>query len=358
VKKYLGLLSLAFFLFFLNSGLAWAKGPSFDCSKASNAVEIVVCSNPRLSEFDQEMADIYKSAMANATDTDALKAQQRNWIRARNKECGPKSDVVKCLEASYQERIGQLRPLAEAYSIGGPPSGAGQISAPAKVKSTTQIESVRCPGDVSFEIKMEYPQNTGSPKVDTIILAYAESWLKESVDLANQTVNDEAMCEREIGAADANLQYEYHALSSGILSILFTEYGYTGGAHGYLDFHAFNFNIPEERSLSLEDLFPNPKDSLPAYWAYLYSTICSGGKTSMPSAFGQVDCQPGRPPKAPVEFIGQANSLESLGGLVITPKGATINLEPYSAWSWAEGSLNLDIPKKDLLKIGASPALW
>jgi hypothetical protein len=36
----------------------------------------------------------------------------------------------------------------------------------------------------------------------------------------------------------------------------------------------------------------------------------------------------------------------------------TLILGPYDGWSYADGPSDLEIPKDELLKMGANPAIW
>ena len=92
-------------LFFLSWGLVQAA-PSFDCSKASTAVEQAICSSAELSRLDRQLAQAYRGLAA--TERDA----QRAWIRQRN-AC--KSDID-CLTKQYQDRIVTLERLAGVHS--------------------------------------------------------------------------------------------------------------------------------------------------------------------------------------------------------------------------------------------------
>lgn len=87
-------------------GLQASAGPSFDCAKASTAVEKSICADPLLSRLDQAMADNY-SAMRNsgigAEAREELKASQRQWSAARS-SCS----TTQCLADRYRNRIDEI----------------------------------------------------------------------------------------------------------------------------------------------------------------------------------------------------------------------------------------------------------
>lgn len=72
---------------------------SFDCSKASTAVEGMICGNAELAALDIRLAAAYKALRNDAQDKAALKQEQVAWIKQRN-ACR----VTACLISSYSER--------------------------------------------------------------------------------------------------------------------------------------------------------------------------------------------------------------------------------------------------------------
>jgi uncharacterized protein YecT (DUF1311 family) len=77
--------------------------PSFDCIKASNSAERLICSNNELSKLDLELSILYKAAYQSFEGEvkKDIKAQQVEWVNVKRNAC---SDVS-CLTAAYQERI-------------------------------------------------------------------------------------------------------------------------------------------------------------------------------------------------------------------------------------------------------------
>ncbi len=79
------------------------QAASFDCKKAGTFIEHTICGDAKLSKLDEELAQAYKKAKNN-TDKDALKKEQRAWIKTDRKSC---KDVT-CLRKVYTERIDAL----------------------------------------------------------------------------------------------------------------------------------------------------------------------------------------------------------------------------------------------------------
>lgn len=72
---------------------------SFDCTKASTAVEGMICGNTELAALDVRLAAAYKALRNDAQDKAALKQEQVAWIKQRN-ACR----VADCLITIYSER--------------------------------------------------------------------------------------------------------------------------------------------------------------------------------------------------------------------------------------------------------------
>src|SRR4029450_5206962 len=92
-------------VFFLLALAGPAGAASFDCAKATSAVEKKICATPRLSALDDELAATYAQARRLSADTAAFKAAQQAWIKdERDKE-----DDAGSIEAAYLARIEEIR---------------------------------------------------------------------------------------------------------------------------------------------------------------------------------------------------------------------------------------------------------
>lgn len=83
-----------------------AQAASFDCKKASTAVEKAICSDSQLSKLDEELGKVYKSALSVVAEKDSLKAEQRKWIQFRN-TIPDTATLIKI----YNARIDKLKPM-------------------------------------------------------------------------------------------------------------------------------------------------------------------------------------------------------------------------------------------------------
>ena len=106
----------------LLTNTALADGPSFDCSKAdSGSIEALVCQNAELSALDRQLASVYAVASNKAINEQppVLKAEQRGWIKGRDK-CWKSADPSSCVKLSYQQRTAELQARYQLIPGNGP----------------------------------------------------------------------------------------------------------------------------------------------------------------------------------------------------------------------------------------------
>jgi uncharacterized protein YecT (DUF1311 family) len=97
-----------------------AAAPSFDCKRASTIVEKEICTTADFAKLDSDIAASYTAALAvlSAADADALRADQRAWLKTRD-DCGNLIhgdppiyiDVYGCLRDQLMARAAKLRTI-------------------------------------------------------------------------------------------------------------------------------------------------------------------------------------------------------------------------------------------------------
>ncbi len=99
------------------------SGASFDCSKAKSTLEVLICSDNRLSNLDGQVGNLYSRARESAYDNQPLKDdllnQQREFLKSRLEFCEiPTSitmdeyqtlKVINCLIEQYNQRVKTLQ---------------------------------------------------------------------------------------------------------------------------------------------------------------------------------------------------------------------------------------------------------
>lgn len=84
---------------------------SYDCAKGDGETESAICHVKELADLDVQLGSVYKSVMAALSPPDqaSLRAEQREWIVKRDKECPIYKGWVECLSDCYQKRIEELK---------------------------------------------------------------------------------------------------------------------------------------------------------------------------------------------------------------------------------------------------------
>ena len=153
---------------------AFANHPSFDCGKVKrDSAEGIICRSDRLMDLDRELADLYKKAIAAASDIQLLKAEQRGWIKGRN-DCWKAGDEKACMVDAYQSRIKELK---EKYQLSGKDSAA---------KHTSDTTGTKYDFDKTFRLEgiTFHVQATNEGSENTLIIT--PSGLSERNDLIKQ----------------------------------------------------------------------------------------------------------------------------------------------------------------------------
>lgn len=89
-----------------------APAASFDCTQARSDIEQAICSSRDLARLDRQLGEAYADKLLWADDTakrEAMRQQQRGWIRLRDTSCrAARMSVVGCLMPIYQKRLKDL----------------------------------------------------------------------------------------------------------------------------------------------------------------------------------------------------------------------------------------------------------
>lgn len=86
--------------------------PSFDCAKASTAIEGMICGNAELADLDSRLAVAYRDLRQVADDPEREKRDQVAWVREVRNAC----KTVDCLLQTYTERVDDLEATAQYLS--------------------------------------------------------------------------------------------------------------------------------------------------------------------------------------------------------------------------------------------------
>lgn len=211
-------LVIAMIVAFASPALA-QRGPSFDCSKASNAIERTICKEPELAMADRDLASVYAALAGRlgAAAKDHLAKDQVRWIVGRNRECGAEpDDMTICLRNRYAARTTTLK----AFGAGAYPFISEQ-----------SLERKGKLGHIRFSYTIEYPQLDGTTADFAALNARFATDARQAAAQATPRAEDVAS-EREQGWTYQQ-SFEVYRPGPDAVTVAETYYGYNGGAHGF-----------------------------------------------------------------------------------------------------------------------------
>jgi hypothetical protein len=118
------------------------------------------------------------------------------------------------------------------------------------------------------------------------------------------------------------------------VSLAYNNYWYTGGAHGNYGASLATYDLKQQKTLILDDVFkPNYKPTLNAALA-----------RSVRRYFGLA-------PKAPLTEALFENKIEANDNFAVTSKGILFNYDPYEIAAYAAGQIQLFVPFEELKNV-------
>jgi uncharacterized protein YecT (DUF1311 family) len=81
---------------------------SYDCARATQEVERVVCHVEHLAELDRVLARAYADLRRRLSARGELEEEQRRWLAERQARCSQAKRMVDCLADHYRGRIAEL----------------------------------------------------------------------------------------------------------------------------------------------------------------------------------------------------------------------------------------------------------
>jgi uncharacterized protein len=207
----------------LIAGLAAApasaqSGPSFDCTRASTAIERAICRDAGLSSADGQMAVAYRQLIdgLNGAAREELLKDQARWLAGRNQACGDGAvEIAICLKNRIENRLANLRVMADG---------------PFPFVSQQTIVKIGKARNAGFAIDASYPQFEG--KSAGFMAANAFFADRTKIAIADHIPNADEFSDRaQTWSYDQS--FLLHRPGTSAIAVATTSYGFTGGAHGY-----------------------------------------------------------------------------------------------------------------------------
>jgi len=136
--------------------IAPASAASFNCDKASTFAEEVVCSDSRLTVMDEELAHLYKAALASSANKAAVSAKQKAWLATRDR-CKDSN----CIMQAYADRIAALKGGAAGGVTGGVTGTYAMKGGEARIRQAN--------GQIEFFVSASHQENVGEISGETAL---------------------------------------------------------------------------------------------------------------------------------------------------------------------------------------------
>jgi uncharacterized protein len=223
----------------LASGAVWAQ-PSFDCARASSAVERTICSTELLTRADRDLAATYGALIGRLSGPakDHLAKDQARWLEDRGKGCaGEGAAVGRCLTLRYAQRLASLKAAGEG---GYPFVSEHDLIKRGRVKAA------------SYEIDARYPRFDGTDADFSAVNKAFAARAQQGAEAATPPP-DIKTDHSQIWTYDQG--FELHRPGLHGLSVAETFYSFTGGAHGSSGVIATLVDLRTGRNLVPSDVF-------------------------------------------------------------------------------------------------------
>lgn len=141
----------------------YLKAASFDCDKASTAMEKSICANKALNQLDSELGQVYgelKKSLPSHKAEQLIK-QQQNWLKDRNQTCA--AYELDCLRDLYERRITELSnslPTSSSKTIASTDKSSGSTD---KLSVDSKV-SLRSVGPIQFGMQVSKAQTLSGVK--------------------------------------------------------------------------------------------------------------------------------------------------------------------------------------------------
>src|SRR3989338_755849 len=189
-----------------------------------------------------------------------------------------------------------------------------------------------------FNIAITYPYFQGlddlNKKINGIITAELDSFKKNALenDKAAQETDPEGYLNYP-RQYDLNISYKKGQVDENVISMVFSVYNFTGGAHGMGDFVSLNYDVKNNKEIMLADLFAGQKNYLQKISDYAKADINKQLVARMGNAQGAW-LDDGAGPKE-----------ENFSVFMINSDYLTFYFPPYQVAAYAVGDFEVKMPR-------------
>lgn len=214
-----------------------------------------------------------------------------------------------------------------------------------------------------YDYEVSFPRSIdGGGPVDRAVAEQAQVFINQARENTGAFMRYSRACDEDTPDSSLGSFFKVtsspYIVSSEATSVLFTVRTNMGATRGSTGFSSTNL-LSNGTEITVRRLFPNPDSSLPRLWGSLYSGFCKNHSTT-PAFYFFLPCAmdrtPAPPPPDPLK--NPDATLDALGHAVLTSLGLSVHLGDYETYTETQEIDFLDIPKADLLEMGADPGIW
>lgn len=181
-----------------------AQAASFDCARAGNKVEHMICDDQKLSDLDSNLGQVYQNVLSKANDEQRQQviAEQKHWLKFTRNVCEKET----CLKHAYWSRQAALEtyfePRSPLYE-----KEPGKAEAIRQVLATAPLYPLS-PNPFCRQVFEDLKQMKGIRFVDPVVQAQSyedpalDPWKKQC--RTSPPFNFSYSCERNIEPSDAD----------------------------------------------------------------------------------------------------------------------------------------------------------
>lgn len=314
---------------------AWGQSrPSFDCAKASSALEKTICGHPDLGDADRAMAAAYTRLLATLQGTarEHLQADQARWLQTNLRLCDsslrvslPASEIgsqsYDCVKRRLESRMARMRDM---------PAGVDYPF----VSERAEMEAGKV-GRYSYRFFALYPRFDGGG-VDGALNARIEAEARKAVTEPRPTPD----LGPPPGGAHwtVEIEYELRYPARGLVTVATFRSDYLGGAHGNSAASAVLVDVASGRALALDDVL-----SRPAGWPAMVTRL------TIEELRQQFVGRPGDPETLTEASIGKL--LMDPARWAFGPEGVEIVFNPYEIGPYAAGAFEVALSYEQLRSV-------
>gem|GEM_PF-1291202 len=142
---------------------------------------------------------------------------------------------------------------------------------------------------------------------------------------------------------ELKVTYEVTRASARAVTVTFSIWTYTGGAHGNLDIITLSYDMASGARLAPEDIFADTEGALALLASYCYEALAE--------ALGDDRAED-------MLRSGTSPDADNYASLALTPEGVRVHFPPYQVAPWSAGPQLVDVPLGVLIDAGPRLELW